>query len=318
MKLAINVEPSQWAEPFLDVVFNCGLNIVEKEKAEVLVMPASEITAEDLESGLKIIALEKTDGGNIVFKNVLKHKSVTRYITPYNYNSFELHNIPCVDGRFFSTLLSHNLEPQDPDYLIDEKDYNKIKEGWNFLHYFRLREILSLETDELFQKNDQRPIDVFFAGRVDYDDKEGTRKSAGIISEHRKKCAEVLESMTDCETLIVKGKHLGLKAYNQIICHSKVVVSPWGWGEPCYRDYEAILAGCILIKPLTNFIKSSCGMFENTYCIWTNPDFSNLENDVRLALRNFGNTRYKRKANRENLVKRVEALPLIVRDCLTV
>jgi hypothetical protein len=37
--------------------------------------------------------------------------------------------------------------------------------------------------------------------------------------------------------------------YNDEIDRSKLVVSPFGWGEVCYRDFEAIRSGAILVKP---------------------------------------------------------------------
>ncbi len=33
------------------------------------------------------------------------------------------------------------------------------------------------------------------------------------------------------------------------LCTSKVVFSPFGWGEVCFRDYEAIACGALLVKP---------------------------------------------------------------------
>ena len=37
--------------------------------------------------------------------------------------------------------------------------------------------------------------------------------------------------------------------YLHSIMLSKAVVSPWGWGEACHRDYEAMLLGTLVIKP---------------------------------------------------------------------
>ena len=191
MKLTIDVERTFWSEPFLDVVYNCGLDIVEKSKAEVLVKIASEVTAEDLESSLKIIVLEKTDGGNIAYRNLLKHPSVIRYVKSFNYSSMELHNRPCVDGRLFTTLLPYYSDLIYPESLIDQRDYQKISLGWSILHYFRLRELISLDSNELFEQDNHRPIDVFFAGSLQYDNSGGKRKSADMLSTHRMRCVEV-------------------------------------------------------------------------------------------------------------------------------
>lgn len=39
------------------------------------------------------------------------------------------------------------------------------------------------------------------------------------------------------------------RAYNREVANSKIVLSPFGWGELCLRDYEAVLGGALLLKP---------------------------------------------------------------------
>ena len=39
------------------------------------------------------------------------------------------------------------------------------------------------------------------------------------------------------------------KQYYRELRNSKIVLSPFGWGEVCFRDFEAILAGALLLKP---------------------------------------------------------------------
>jgi hypothetical protein len=44
--------------------------------------------------------------------------------------------------------------------------------------------------------------------------------------------------------------------YRETLLRSRACLSPWGWGEYTIRDYEAILAGCVLIKPHTDFART--------------------------------------------------------------
>ncbi len=37
--------------------------------------------------------------------------------------------------------------------------------------------------------------------------------------------------------------------YNQEVARSRIVLSPFGWGELCLRDFEAVLSGSLLLKP---------------------------------------------------------------------
>jgi hypothetical protein len=39
------------------------------------------------------------------------------------------------------------------------------------------------------------------------------------------------------------------RSYNQEIIRSRIVLSPFGWGELCLRDFEAVLSGALLLKP---------------------------------------------------------------------
>jgi len=42
---------------------------------------------------------------------------------------------------------------------------------------------------------------------------------------------------------------VGQKQYNAELSRSRVTLSPFGWGELCLRDFEAVLAGSLLLKP---------------------------------------------------------------------
>lgn len=39
------------------------------------------------------------------------------------------------------------------------------------------------------------------------------------------------------------------KKFNEEAAHSKIILSPFGWGELCLRDFEAVLNGALLMKP---------------------------------------------------------------------
>jgi len=39
------------------------------------------------------------------------------------------------------------------------------------------------------------------------------------------------------------------REYNREVASSKIVLSPFGWGELCLRDYEAVIGGALLLKP---------------------------------------------------------------------
>lgn len=67
---------------------------------------------------------------------------------------------------------------------------------------------------------------------------------------------------------------------------SKVVFSPFGWGEVCFRDYEAVCAGCLLVKPSMEHMRTSPDVFVpgETY-LPVRWDLSDLEDVIAGALR---------------------------------
>lgn len=55
--------------------------------------------------------------------------------------------------------------------------------------------------------------------------------------------------------LFLSGK-IPRKEYNAEVSRVMAVLSPFGWGEVCFRDYEAILNGCVLVKPDMSHIET--------------------------------------------------------------
>jgi hypothetical protein len=57
------------------------------------------------------------------------------------------------------------------------------------------------------------------------------------------------------------------KQYKKEVLDSKIVLSPFGWGELCFRDFEAILSGSLLLKPDMSHLETWPDIFlpEKTY-----------------------------------------------------
>jgi len=68
------------------------------------------------------------------------------------------------------------------------------------------------------------------------------------------------------------------KAYNSELGRMAAVLSPFGWGEVCFRDFEAIVNGCLLIKPDMAHVETWPNIYKNakTY-IPIDWDGSNVE-----------------------------------------
>lgn len=79
-----------------------------------------------------------------------------------------------------------------------------------------------------------RPIDV--SGRF------STNYDRETISYHRSLMARALAGRADFSKV-------GTIAYWRELRRSKLLLSPFGWGEVCHRDFEGLASGCLLIKP---------------------------------------------------------------------
>ena len=80
-------------------------------------------------------------------------------------------------------------------------------------------------------------------------------------------------------------KKISRLEYYREMMNAKLVFSPFGWGEVCFRDYEAAALGCVLIKPCMSHVVTRPDIFEpgKTY-LPVRWDLSDLEDVVMRAL----------------------------------
>ena len=58
----------------------------------------------------------------------------------------------------------------------------------------------------------------------------------------------ISEFSSEKQKLFVTGEVKQNQYYSEL-SDSKIVLSPFGWGEVCFRDFEAIISGALLLKP---------------------------------------------------------------------
>ncbi len=75
--------------------------------------------------------------------------------------------------------------------------------------------------------------------------------------------------------------------YYREMADSRICISPFGFGELCWRDFEAILSGCLLVKPDMSYIKTLPDIFISgcTY-VSVRPDYKDLEEKCAWFLEN--------------------------------
>lgn len=106
------------------------------------------------------------------------------------------------------------------------------------------------------------------------------------IGWQRRKALEILSRGNSGHTLI--GGRWSFSDYWEQLCHAKVAISCFGWGEVCKREFEATIAGAAVVMPKMSHLDTWPNIYEEwgTYAPveW---DLSDLEQALdRLLSRN--------------------------------
>ena len=99
----------------------------------------------------------------------------------------------------------------------------------------------------------------------------------------RSECMDALKKLPDLN--VVSNNGIGVVEYLFELRSSKICFSPFGYGEVCWRDYEAISHGAVLLKTDMSHIVTEPNIFVpyETY-IPLKWDLSDFEEKVRMLL----------------------------------
>jgi hypothetical protein len=169
----------------------------------------------------------------------------------------------------------------DLSYDIPDDLWDRIKfTGWNVgqlvANYRQFQPI-----------NTNKEIDVcaIFRGNHDYNEDHSSRNDH-FYTEHRKGLWDILEPMKSKYNMIYN--RLPFEEYIRNLWNSKISFSPFGMGEICFRDFECMQYGTIMIKPNQDMVKTLPNIYEpgKTY-IDVKYDWSDLEEKIDYILSNF-------------------------------
>ena len=185
-----------------------------------------------------------------------------------------------------------------PKYVKDKKLLNKIQVGYNgvFSNFFSKRfslwnmDILS----RLFRKNfklycelikyhskDHPFVKPDLNKKINLSCRLSVDNYSNGINYHRKEISKITSKYNACNLISRKN-------YINEISNSKIVVSPFGWGEiNIPRDYEAAIKGSLLIKPDISHLETWPNIFNKNTIIQHKWDFSDLPDLIEMALGNY-------------------------------
>jgi hypothetical protein len=184
--------------------------------------------------------------------------------------------------EFYSRLLQHP-SPRDlsEDQLaqvdLQPEHLDKLAVGWNIglegIAHWAARSSAAHPYDVTFVHGGERPYSLFAA--------MSTRYASIAIAAQRRQCM-VLVGKLDLPG-IVTGR-MPVDRYFATLRKSVAALSPFGWGEICYRDFESVLCGAALFKPDMECIETWPDIYRaNETYVPFKWDFSDFGDQARRA-----------------------------------
>lgn len=308
-----NIPPSQ-LHPFLDngqqLRHQLGLKLqfieattlteietaYRQAKADIFfVRPTWQENSDDVERVMKdlrmthpdalVIFIDPFDQTSSRFFGVLPY--VDRFLKYQRLKDVTQYKTPLIGGTVLTDTLvreqGYDLKDWHVGSKVPEGYEQRIETGWYLTLIKKFKDPLFRQPMP-WERLRKRDIDVFC--HVSY----GARDNFEWYGQHRKVAIDILNRLAPDYKLSVSGEFAGerkvsTQQYFRDIKRSRIAVSPFGWGEITWRDYEAVCHGCLLIKPNVDHIDVEPNIFipGKTY-VSVKWDYSDLEEKCRYYL----------------------------------
>ena len=248
-----------------------------------------------------LIWFDLTDSAGTTQFEVLPH--VKKYIKGQLYKDKELYRKNFFRNRYFSDYYQKKFKIEDDikfNFCKLELNYEqKVLLGWNLgvgnffdiINFSNFKKIICL-SKMVFLKNKKKLYDYSLRNRKIHDKKFdnffrlNNRKNNEKKSIHyqRQYVGNFLSQRYDLEVFKNKMNH---KKYLINLMNSKISVGCFGWGEICYREFEATRMGTAFVYPNLQYIETWPNIFVDgkTYKSYE-LDFSNLQDAIEFLLDN--------------------------------
>lgn len=132
-----------------------------------------------------------------------------------------------------------------------------------------------------------KDIDVFAIWKSDhhYNEDYGFQNWRGYKF-HRNLATHTISKLKNTYKIVTGN--FNSKITRDVLCRSKIGISPFGQGELCFRDFEIVQNNALLIKPNISMVKTKPNwLIENETYIPCKIDFSDLNEIVSDVLSNY-------------------------------
>jgi glycosyltransferase involved in cell wall biosynthesis len=267
----------------------------------------------------KIIFIDPFDQTSSRFFNVLPY--VDRLLKYQRLKDVSAYTQPFTGGTFLTDRLTKELGYDLNNWHVGSEvpsGYeSRIDTSWYLSLIPRFQRQLFRRPLPWEQRWHKQDIDIFC--HVSY----GPRNNLEWYGQHRMAAIELLKPLGSTYRLAISGEYSGertvsTRQYFNEIKRSRIAFSPFGWGEITLRDYEAVIHGCLLVKPSVDHIDVAPNIFipGETY-VPVRWDYADLVEKCRYYLehpdeadRIIHNAReaYKAYFNQNQFVRKIESL----------
>jgi hypothetical protein len=233
-----------------------AIRLIEQD-VDVVVIHQTIMSDDALDHGKPVVILERIDGTQLaasrkwlasVASTGEAQPSVAAVMKGYCYQEPGRNNTH--RGRYHAHMLrqagivatGESVATNGlPSPQLSQADLMKIHAGYGFGAYLKM----ATPRGQMIDFSADREITLHCVCFIDYKGSE--------IQIHREaalaKAEEWAAACPSHQAVIGGGRPLRPHEYLSTMFRAKIVVSPWGWGEACHRDYEAMLLGAVLVKP---------------------------------------------------------------------
>jgi hypothetical protein len=234
----------------------------------------------------KIIFIDPFAQANTNFFNLLPY--VDHFLKRQSYKDINNYKKDFIGGFMLTDFLSQKLNMDLSQWYVGSKCpeayIDRINVGWNLGTTKKFRTELQKKSLFWFDKK-TKSNDIFCRLSL------GNSEDMDWYQQYRLVALNALKPLETDYKVVGSGRsEKNLVPYSQYLKEikaSRIVFSPFGWGETCWRDFEAVCYDCLLVKPSMDHIKTEPNIYIDgeTY-VSVNWDFSNLVEKCQYFLEN--------------------------------
>ena len=248
---------------------------------------------------------------------------VKKYVKKQIYKDMNIYCNTLYGGRYYSDYYHRNFSVNDKEKYssvnLKKEYFDKIVLAWNigvsdifeytnlfsYLNKFKVTFLSNYLDYENFKFKEKLKFKTQNFKKIDILSKMNLNISRRSVGFQRVLLNKFLneKKYSNC----IFGKRISKVDYFRKLNETKVVINAYGWGEVCYREFEAIRSGAAFLTPDMEKILTWPNIYQKdkTYTPYL-FDFSDLEEKIEFLIKNNQHRSFLIKNSQEEL-KKVES-----------